>query len=338
MKRILYVGNNLTKKTKYYSSMELLCCQLEKEGYHIRVSSNKVNKIRRVLDMSWAVIKNRNWVDYILIDTFSTSNFYFAFVVSQLSRLFKIKYIPILRGGNLPNRLDLSQGMSSKIFLNSFINVAPSNYLKNEFEKREYKVIHIPNIIEVNSYKFKKRTLINPYLLFVRAFDRTYNPLMAIHVLKNVKMKFPTAKLCMIGPAKDDTFEEAKKLTSELNLTGDIEFTGVLTKKEWHEKSQDFDIFINTTNFDNTPVSVMESMALGLPVVSTNVGGLPYLIDHEIDGILVGKNDVEDMSNQIGELLKGPKKVERIVHNARMKVEQFDWSIVKSKWNEILMV
>ena len=52
-------------------------------------------------------------------------------------------------------------------------------------------------------------------------------------------------------------------------------------KKEKKELASKHDIFINTTHFDNTPVSVMEAMALGLPVISTNVGVIPFLLTNE---------------------------------------------------------
>ena len=66
-----------------------------------------------------------------------------------------------------------------------------------------------------------------------------------------------------------------------------MNFTGKLSKQEWRDLSKDYNVFINTTNFDNTPVSVIEAMALGIPVVSTNVGGLPFLITDKVDGVLV---------------------------------------------------
>ncbi len=337
MKKILYIGNNLTKKTNYTSSLELLNICLLKEGYNTYVSSDKLNKFFRVLDMSMSIVKHRKNIDYILIDTFSTSNYYYALITSQLARILKIKYIPILRGGNLPFRLKNNAYFSKLIFKNSYKNIAPSNYLKYEFEKMGYKTEFIPNIIEINKYTFKERKKLKPNLLYVRAFDYIYNPIMAIKVLHNVKQTFPEAKLCMIGPFKDNSINDVKKEISNLKLTNSVEITGVLTKKEWHKKAEEYDIFINTTNFDNTPVSVMEAMALGLPVVSTNVGGLPYLINNNSDGFLVDKNDVTAMTEKIISLLNNPNLTFKIAVNARKKVEKFDWKYVSKQWNSLFL-
>ena len=106
---ILYIGNNLVKKTNYATSMDILSSLLKKEGFTIYKSSSKSNKVLRLLDMCFAIFRFRTKVDFVLIDTFSTSNFYFALLTSQLCRLCNLKYFPILRGGNLPDRLQKIQ-------------------------------------------------------------------------------------------------------------------------------------------------------------------------------------------------------------------------------------
>ncbi len=99
-KKILYIGNNLTKKTKYPTTLEGLSNLLKSENYIVYTSSNRVNKIIRLIDMCFSVIYYRNKIDYLLIDTYSTTNFYYTLITSQIGRLFKIKYIPILHGGD----------------------------------------------------------------------------------------------------------------------------------------------------------------------------------------------------------------------------------------------
>ena len=157
---------------------------------------------------------------------------------------------------------------------------------------------------------------------------------MAIEVLKELKKKYQEATLCMIGPDKDGTLNDVKHLINTYGLQNSVEITGVLSKKEWHEKSKDFDIFINTTNVDNTPISVIEAMALGLPVVSTNVGGLPYLIDNDKDGVLVDKEQPMLMANGIHKIIEENKS--SFAKKARSKVENFDWSVVRNQWLKLL--
>jgi glycosyltransferase involved in cell wall biosynthesis len=331
--QILYIGNNLKQHSNYPTTIETLSSLLESEGCKVYKTSSKKNKLLRMVDMCFTVVKHKK-VDYLLIDTYSTTNFYFAYLGAQLARLFKIKYIPILHGGNLPIRLNKSKRLCNSIFNNSIINVAPSPYLKQYFNKNGYRTILIPNNIEVEKYVYKKREIINPSILFVRSFAKIYNPVMAIHVLYKLRKVYKDAKLCMVGPDKDGSLTYVKKITKKLNLEDYVEFTGVLDREEWHNKASNYDVFINTTNVDNTPVSVIEAMALGLPVVSTNVGGLSYLIDDEFDGLLVGKNDVEQMVLAIGSLIEGKHSL--ITINARKKAEGFSWNIIKEKWYKVL--
>ena len=333
---ILYIGNDLASKTNYNTSMNNLSNHLIISGLSIFRGSSKSNKVIRLLDMLWMVFSFRNKVSFVLIDTFSTSNFYYALLTSQLARLLKLKYIPILRGGNLPMRLVNNKTICNLIFNHSHLNIAPSNYLKIEFELYGFSTMFIPNILEIEKYKFKNRNLFQPKLLWVRAFDKIYNPTLAIKVLKLLKQQYPDAVLTMVGPNKDDSIEEVIKLIDVLNLKDSVKITGVLKKEDWHKLSEDSDIFINTTNIDNTPVSVMESMALGLPVVSTNVGGLPYLIENNIDGLLVSKNDAELMCNAVIHLLTHKDIAHKIAKNARIKAVSFSWNVVKQKWLKIL--
>ena len=78
----------------------------------------------------------------------------------------------------------------------------------------------------------------------------------------------------------------------------------------------------------------MEAMALGLPVVSTNVGGMPFLIDDVSDGLLVTKSDENEMTNAILSILDN--KYPNLAVNARKKVENFSWDTNKEKWFQIL--
>ena len=334
--RILYIGNDLSANTKYNSSMEILGNMLHLEGFKVTRASAIQNKFLRFVEMLWAVFINRNKVDYLLIDTFSTSNFYYAFGTSQLARFFSIKYIPILRGGNLPERLDNSRFLSELIFRNSYKNISPSNYLQQVFKEKGFKTVCIPNSIPIKEYDFKVRNVVEPKILWVRAFDKIYNPILAVKVLGLLKKEVKNVKLCMVGPVKDGTFEQVQLLVEKLNLSENIIFTGVLPKEKWHKLSEEYDIFINTTNIDNMPVSVLEAMALGLPIVSTNVGGIPYLITDKKNGILVPVNDERAMSDAILNLINNQKKANKISLEARLLAEQYDLENIKEQWFKLL--
>lgn len=335
MKNLLYVGNHLQNSQTNASYSAVLGPLLEQRGYVVNYTSNTSNKVLRLLDMLWTTFKTRKQTELVLIDTYSTQNFYYALLVSQLCRLLQLDYIPILHGGNLPNRLKNSPKFSKRLFKFAKINVSPSLYLKESFERSGYQnVTHIPNTVPLEHYPYHKKTFDTPRLLWVRSFSEIYNPTLAVKVVHQLKERGYDATLCMVGPDTDGSFSQVKALAENLKVS--VTFTGKLTKTEWSALSKGYNVFINTTNFDNTPVSVMEAMALGLPIVSTNVGGMPYLIANGEDGLLVAPNDQEAMVEAICSLFNEMEQAEVMAMKARKKVEQFDWSRVKGLWAEVL--
>ena len=334
-KRILYIGNALSRRGSTITSIEHFGGLLRKEGYTVHITSTKKNKVIRMLDMMWATCTLSKKVDIVLIDTYSTTNFWYAIIVGRLCEFFRRPYIPILHGGNLPTRVMRNPKISKRLFKTAKVNIAPSYYLFNALENEEVLNLEcIPNSISLENYNYKKRISLLPKLLWVRSFASIYNPMMALRVLEELLKEYPEASLTMVGPAKDGVYEKCFAFAKAQNLK--VNFTGLLSKKEWIELAASHDIFISTTNFDNTPVSVIEAMALGLPVVSTNVGGMPFLINQGIDGLLCPPKKIQPFVASIKDLLSQPELANSLAENARKKAESFDWSVVKKRWEEVL--
>ncbi|WP_395063654.1 glycosyltransferase family 4 protein [Flavobacterium sp.] len=334
-KKILYVGNNLSKHGFNTTYIEILGHLLEKEGFNVTYSSSIKNQLLRMIAMFIATIKNSIKVNYIIIDTYSTFGFYYALITSQVARIFNTKYIAILHGGNLPVRLKKSPFLCDLIFKNAYLLVAPSGYLLNAFkDKYPTNLLYIPNTIQLDNYTYREPIFDVPKLLWVRSFSKIYNPKMAIDVVYNLKKTHPNAQLCMVGPDNENLIDECIEYAKNLNVQ--VKFTGKLLKSEWIELSKEYNVFINTTHFDNTPISVIEAMALGLPVVSTNVGGIPFLLSNNETALLVDDNDATSMTRAIIEIFENDNLAKKISHNSRFLVESFDWKQVKQKWIEIL--
>lgn len=335
MKKLLYIGNKLSAHGNTATSIETLGSCLEEEGYSVVYASCKLNKVVRIIHMIYKTFTNFRKVDGVLIDTYSTQNFWFAFIISQLCRVLRLKYITKLHGGNLPYRLENNPFFCDLIFKNAYKITAPSNYLLNAFKvKYSDNLVFIPNTLELKNYRFENRITTIPKLLWVRSFSSIYNPRMAIDVLHFLKQHYKEATLCMVGPDKENLIDACEKYAEELNVS--VTFTGKLSKQDWIKLSNNYNIFINTTHFDNTPVSLLEAMALGLPVISTNVGGIPYMITNAVDGILVEDNNAKAMSDAIVNLIENPEIRNEIVINARKKVVLFDWELVKYEWFKLL--
>ena len=286
--------------------------------------------------MLWIVLSKGRKASVVLIDVYSTVNFYYATSVAWLCRRLGIKYITILHGGNLEHRLQNNPKRSKRLFSNAFRMISPSPFLKEAFERYGYSDITIiPNAIDLTQYTFQKRQKVGCKLLWVRAFAHIYNPAMAVKLTKRLVDLGYDASLCMVGPEKEDTsLAECQKLANQLDVA--VTFTGKLSKVEWISLAEDYDIFINTTNFDNMPVSIIEAMALGLPIVSTNVGGIPFLLTDGENALLSTPDAVEDMAQHIVKLVQNPDLVNTLTTNARATAETFDWEAIRHQWKTIL--
>lgn len=330
---IVYVGNMLSRHGSSVNFIELLVPKLG-AYYEVKAASSKKNKVVRLLDMVYCILANRRRCKAVLIDTYSTSAFLYAYIASRLCRILSLPYVPVLHGGNLPDRFQRDKQKVGTFLKGAHSIISPSLYLQDFFSGKGFRVYFIPNFIELQKYTFLPRYPVRPRLLWVRAFQEIYNPILAIQALKILLTRYPSAQLCMVGAAKDHTFDDVMKAITDYGLSDHIEITGILPKSEWIRRSQHYDVFINTTTIDNMPISVIEAMALGLPVVSTNVGGIPYLIHHDQDGILVPSGSAEDMAEAIRELVENPVKASMLAQQARTKVEGFSWDQVKTKWLE----
>lgn len=335
-KKILYIGNKLSNHGFTPGVIDSLGPLLEKEGYHVYYAGTRKDQYLRFVEMILKVAVIGRRVDYILIDTYSTNAFWFAYLAALGARAIKVPYVPILHGGGLPRRLADSQRACKRLFNHSYANVAVSGYLKHEFEEREYQVIVIPNSIDIKKYPFKIREQCRPRLLWVRSFHRQYNPNMAADVLKELIKTQPEARLGMVGPDKDGSMGEFRKYVAEKGLEDHVTITGKLSKKDWIDLSSDYDFFINTTNVDNTPVSVIEAMALGMCVISTNPGGISYLLKNGYDSILVQKDDSQSMAESIASLIRSSESSSLLSSNARKSADGFDWGYVRELWFSLL--
>jgi glycosyltransferase involved in cell wall biosynthesis len=140
----------------------------------------------------------------------------------------------------------------------------------------------------------------------------------------------------MVGPDKrDGSMQQTMALAVKLGVRNSIYFPGHVPKDDvpkWLEKA---DIFLNTTNVDNAPISVLEALACGLCIVSTNVGGIPYLLRDGHDALLAPVNDAPALFGCILKFLKEPGLGRTLSINARVKAEAHDWTKVIIQWEHL---
>ncbi|MFC1878370.1 glycosyltransferase family 4 protein [Chloroflexota bacterium] len=334
---LLLVGSFLSRTLGVRSVSEDLAQQLTTSGYPVWLTSQRTSRFARLLDMLISIWRHRRQYDLALVEVFSGLAFVWAEISCWLlNRLGKL-YILTLHGGNLPQFALRWPGRIHRLLASASCITVPSPYLLEKMRPYAPDLRLLPNPLEIQKYPFRLREAPLPRLIWLRAFHQVYNPGLAPQVLSLLLDLFPSASLIMVGPDKGDgSLQETKQIASGLGVMDRLTLPGAVAKDQvptWLNKG---DIFLNTTNFDNTPVSVLEAMACGLCVVSTQVGGLPYLLEHEKDSLLVPANDPAAMSSAVRRLLGTPNLSVSISQNARLKAEGLDWGTVFPLWQDLI--
>lgn len=335
--RLLLIGNYLTGPGYNQNTWQDLASRLREAGYDVRTTSNRETKVLRLLAMLTTIWRHRKEYDIAQVDVFSGTAFIWAYLSAWLLHKLNKPFILTLHGGNLPAFAQRHPARVQRLLAGARAVTVPSRYLLEAMRPYREDLQLIPNALDLSRYPFSRRVSPAPTLIWLRAFHEIYNPRLAIEVLHLLRVSFPAARLIMVGPDKGDgSLQKTQQRAVEMGLADSVEFTGGVPKSEVPVRLNLGDIFINTTNFDNTPVSVMEAMACGLCVVSTNVGGLPYLLKDGEDALLIPPDDPDAMAAAVMRILTEPGLAEQLSTNARKKAEQFDWQIVLPMWGKII--
>jgi len=335
---ILLVGNFLSGSGFNRGVCEDLAERLAQVGWPVITTSKKPVRPARLLDMVWTAWRRRNEYRLAQVDVYSGPSFLWAEAVCAVLRRAGKPYVLTLHGGALPDFARRWPGRVRRLLHSAAAVTTPSRYLREFFLPIRPDMRYLPNGLSISAYRFYLRRTCQPSLIWLRAFHQIYQPSMAVKVLAALYRQYPGARLLMIGPDKGDgSWQFVQRLAGSLGVAEGLQLVGAVPKAAVSQWLEQEDIFINTSRFDSFGVSVMEAAACGLPVVTTAVGELPYLWQHEVDALLVPAEDPEAMAGAVRRILTQPGLAERLSRNARKKAEAFDWSVVLPQWEELLL-
>ena len=335
---VLLVGNFLSATKGTRGVCEDLAVGLKAAGWKIMTTSSCPGRVGRLADFLLTVWRERRQYQLAQVDVYSGPSFVWAELVCQALRMARKPYILTLHGGNLPTFAQRHANRVRRLLQSAGAVTTPSAYLFEHMQAYRKDLVRLPNSLEIGKYLFGLRNCPEPNLVWLRAFHNIYNPSLAVKVLAGLVDDFPSVKLVMIGPdKKDGSLDVARSVAAKLGVLDKITFVGPVPKATIPEWINRGDILLNTPRVDNTPVSILEAMACGVCIVSTNVGGIPYLIADECDGLLVPDNDAMAMATAVRRLLEEEGVARRLSRNGRLKVEQFDWDAVLPQWERLFM-
>jgi glycosyltransferase involved in cell wall biosynthesis len=335
--RLLLIGNFLSAATGVRSVSEDLALQLTQAGWSVLTTSARAGRVARAADMLLTVWHRQRDYELAHVEVYSGPAFRWAEWTSQTLQKLRKPFLLTLHGGNLPSFAAQHPQRVRKLLQSAQQVTAPSRFLLEALRPYRADLLLLPNPLHIRAYEFRRREQAAPHLIWLRAFHQIYNPTLAVRVLARLRAEFPDIHLTMIGPDKGDgSFQATQQTIAKLGLSDAVELPGAVPKTEIASWLNRGDVFLNTAKIDNTPVSVLEALACGLCVVSTNIGGLPYLLDHEVDALLTEPDDVEAMVEAVRRVLNNRALAARLSLNARQKAEAYDWAHVLPRWETLL--
>lgn len=211
--------------------------------------------------------------------------------------------------------------------------IVPSNFLAEVFQSRSVDVRIVKNIVNLERFASNERQshqLHNgPHLLITRNLEPIYDVATALRAFSRIYKEFPGAQLtvCGSGPERENLLALAR----ELDISGAVTFTGRLDNDRVAELYQSADVMINPSLADNMPISILEALACGVTVVSTDVGGVPYLVTHNKTALLVSPGDDQAMAEAVTSLLRNPALGERLVKAGQDEIQEYTWPRVRGQ-------
>jgi glycosyltransferase involved in cell wall biosynthesis len=333
---VLHVGSFLSASGYNTSFIEELADRMELAGWKVYRTSDTESQLIRLAEIAMTCWSRRKEYEVAHIAVYSGRAFILAEVASRIIRACGRPVVLSLHGGNLPAFARRWPRRVKSLLSSANAVTAPSDYLRNEINPYHSKVQVLPNPLELKNYSYQPR-IGGSRLIWVRAFHEMYNPTLAPKVLALLQKDFPQAHLTMLGPDKGDgSLQRTERVAVDLGVQERMSLPGGVAKHQVPEIMGTADIFLNTTNIDNTPISVLEAMGCGLCIVSTNVGGIPYLLEDEFNALLVPPDDAEAMAGAVRRILKDEALATRLSRNSRQTAEKFDWSKSLPKWETLI--
>lgn len=328
--KILFVGSHLSKARGTKGVAENIATRLNKK-YKINLTSYLQNQFLRLFDIFFTTLFSK--YDIVQIDIFSGKALIYAKIATFIATLRKKKIIMTLHGGRLCEYHQKNPDTLSKLFEKSNILLSPSKFLIKYFNENNFNINYLPNFIDQKKFPYKRDEIKKISILWVRAFNDIYQPELAIKIIYNLISIFPNITLTMIGPDKGFK-DKTLLLIKKLGIEKKINILGSIGNEELYKYYQTHSVYLNTTEYESFGLAVLEAASCGIPIVSTNVGEIPYMWDKE--EILMSISDDKIMANNVKNILKSNKLAQQLSTNARTKSERFDWSIIEKEWEKII--
>lgn len=210
--------------------------------------------------------------------------------------------------------------------------VVPSGYLVDVFRRFGVDARAIPNFVDLDDFSYRPRRPLRPVFLSNRNFEPLYNVACTIDAFALIQQKVGDASLIIAGDGSQRAALEAQVRSLGLR---NVTFLGKVKPQDMSGVYRKADIFLNSPDIDNMPISIIEAFASGLPVVTSDAGGIPYFVEHERTGLIFAKGNHAEMAEQAFRLLEDEMLAQKLTENALAECRQYRWSAVRQQWLDL---
>jgi glycosyltransferase involved in cell wall biosynthesis len=209
------------------------------------------------------------------------------------------------------------------------LNVVPSPFLREVLATYGIAAWTIPNTIDLTQFAYRVRDPLRPHLLSTRAFEPIYNVACVLRAFARIQARRPDARLMLVGAGSQ---EPALRAFAERLALRHVTFAGCVPPSEIARYYAAADIYVQTPSIDNLPLSVLEAFASGLPVVSTDVGGISAILTHGVHGLLAPPDDDAAVASHVLTLLESRPYARRLAAAARDTCARYEWAAAREAW------
>jgi len=272
---------------------------------------------------------------YDVLHVFCAS--YYAYALSAvpailLGKVYGKKVIVNYRSGEAEDHLQNWRWTALPTIRLADAVVVPSGYLVDVFRRFGIRARPIHNMVELDRFQYRERNPPRPVFLTTRLLEPLYNVGCVLRAFAMIQRRVPGASLTVGGDGWQRP--ELEDLAAELGLRNTT-FIGRVSWEKMPELYDSADVYLTATNLDNMPSSVIECYASGLPVVTTDAGGLPYIVKNEETGIMVRCGDHEALAVGALRLLEEQGLAFRLAYRARQECRKYSWETVRTEWLQL---
>jgi len=261
----------------------------------------------------------------------------FAAPAVWISRANGVPVIVNYRGGGAGSFLARQVGWVKPTLKRSTALVVPSEFLREVFARFGLSARVVPNVIDAD--RFAPRATDSrsahamesgPRVLIARNLESVYDVATGLRAFQQVREALPGARLVVAGTGPER--DRLGALANELGLGASVRFVGRIGNEDMPAFYREADVVLNPSLADNMPISILEALASGVPVVTTNVGGIPFLVRHDETAQMIPPGDPATMAAAILRLWSDPALAERQSRAGLSLAGKFTWASVGKQW------